>query len=329
MGKFCEAERKRQYKCKGQGRIFSKAACKAGVYRGKEREFCLPLECAVENLYGGIREKAQQYFNENKISWHNGKGEMPSNHLCSSQVCCVNFLFPFSDKPDLLKTLLLPFFSDIKKMLPVEAERFISFEWIGESDYLGEAAVKGRVKRSRGSLFTSADAMIRFEKNDGRKQSVLIEWKYTESYSGQCIAESRSGTDRTKLYQDRFNKPTCKIDKKKAAYEAYFYEPFYQLLRQQLLAQEMEAANESGADIVTVLHIAPAANLDFKKVTSKELASLGASPVEIWQKVVMEERFKSVSTEELFGNMSGSIVSELSDWVEYIKARYAWIGLRS
>jgi hypothetical protein len=50
-----------------------------------------------------------------------------------------------------------------------------------------------------------------------------------------------------------------------------FYEPFYQLMRQQLLAREMETARECGADVVSLLHIAPAQNACFQRVTSPNL----------------------------------------------------------
>jgi hypothetical protein len=60
-----------------------------------------------------------------------------------------------------------------------------------------------------------------------------------------------------------------------------------------------------GADMVSLLHIAPAHNLDFKKVTSPALQHLGNSPTQIWGKLVREkDRFRSISTEELFGRLS-------------------------
>ena len=80
------------------------------------------------------------------------------------------------------------------------------------------------------------------------------------------------------------------------------------------------------ADIVSLLHIAPAHNLDFKKVTSPALQHLGSSPTQIWGKLVKEQdRFKSVSTEELFGSLSNMQSSELKDWSNYIQDRYPWL----
>ena len=66
-------------------------------------------------------------------------------------------------------------------MLPVEDDHYVSFEWVGKENYLHESRSPNR-KPSRGALFTSADAVVQFMRKDGKKQTVLIEWKYTESY---------------------------------------------------------------------------------------------------------------------------------------------------
>ena len=46
-------------------------------------------------------------------------------------------------------------------------------------------------------------------------------------------------------------------------YADLFVEPFYQLMRQQLLAHAMERSGELDADTVRVLHVAPATNTNF------------------------------------------------------------------
>jgi hypothetical protein len=80
------------------------------------------------------------------------------------------------------------------------------------------------------------------------------------------------------------------------------------------------------ADIVNLLHIAPAHNLDFKKVTSPALQHLGNPPTQIWANLVKEEgRFRSVSTEELFGRLSIEQLPELKEWLDYIQERYWWM----
>ena len=97
-------------------------------------------------------------------------------------------------------------------------------------------------------------------------------------------------------------------------------------MRQQFLAHEIDAAHELEADIVTVLHIAPEHNLDFKKITSPTLNSLGNTATEVWKKLVREEgRFISVSTESLFGSLLKKEIPELLDWNVYITSRYRWL----
>jgi hypothetical protein len=97
-------------------------------------------------------------------------------------------------------------------------------------------------------------------------------------------------------------------------------------MRQQLLAHEMEKAHELDADMVSVLHIAPAHNNDFCRVTSPQLVHLGETATSIWRRLVKPEgRFISVSTEQLFGDLSAERFPEIKSWAEYIQARYAWV----
>jgi hypothetical protein len=155
----------------------------------------------------------------------------------------------------------------------------------------------------------------------------LIEWKYTESYGGTFLKIADSGTDRTEIYRHLFENADCPINKNLLpSFDSLFYEPFYQFMRQQFLANEMEKAHELGADVVSVLHIAPAHNDDFRKVTSPELEKLGESAISIWKKLVKNEgRFISVSIEKLFGNLSETQLPEMKSWVEYVHARYQWV----
>jgi hypothetical protein len=212
MGEFLESEKLHQAEFKASSPYFSNAARADGVYKGKPRPFCLPIEYAAENLFLEIRQAVLAYFASQGIKWHDGQNGQPSNHLCDSQVCCVNFLFAFSDKPDALASVLRPVFPDIRTMLPVENGQYVAFEWIGEENYLGEK-ISRNGKRTRGANFTSADAIVMFERIDGKRQIALIEWKYTESYGGASLKIARSGTDRTNIYRPLFRRDDCPINK--------------------------------------------------------------------------------------------------------------------
>ena len=193
MGEFLESEKPQQAKFKASSPYSSDAARADGIYKGKSRPFCLPLEHAEENLFSEIRQIAPAYFASQSIKWHDGQNGKPSNHLCDSQVCCVNFLFPFADKPRALAEVLRPVFPAIREMLPIENGQYVACEWIGQENYLGEK-ISRNGKRTRGANFTSADAAVMFERPDGKRQIVLIEWKYTESYGGTSLKIAKSGT---------------------------------------------------------------------------------------------------------------------------------------
>ena len=327
MSKFLEAEKDRQATFRRTSSSFSDAARADGIYKGKPRPFCLPVEYAQENLFPEIRQSITAYFALHGINWHDGQERRPSNHLCDSQVCCANFLFPFADKPRALVELLRPVFPSIQQMLPMEkGGQFVSFEWIGEQNYLGERVARGG-KRTRGANFTSADAAVMFEHKNGLKQIALIEWKYTESYRSTSLRFAKSGTDRTTIYAHLYKRDDFPLDKTLLpSFDALFYEPFYQLFRQQLLAHEMARAQELGADVVSLLHIAPAHHVEFRKVTSPALRALGESATDVWKRLLRTpSTFASIATEELFGGFSVGAFPELAPWWEYITARYSWL----
>jgi len=284
MYRFINSERINQAKFKAISSSFSEASRKDGIYRGKFRSYCLPASKSEENLFPSIRESAIDHFSNNNIKWHQGIHRKPTNHLCSSQVFCVNFLFPFAEKPIILSHLFRQIYPNLAEMIPIEDGYFVSFEWIGKKNYLKEKIARNKI-RSRGALFTSADSIVMFRTITNKRHLVLIEWKYTESYSNSFLKYSNSGTDRTKIYKHLFESNDCPINKALLpSFDSLFYEPFYQLMRQQYLANEMEKAHEMEADFVSVLHISPDHNEDFKKNTSSNLGELGDSPMEIWKR---------------------------------------------
>jgi hypothetical protein len=326
MRKFLAEEKPKQASFKVDAPYFSSGARVEGIYKNHPYDFCLPREFAEENLFPGIRQSILAYFDRNQIKWHDGQDGMPSNHLCDSQVCCANFLFPFVDKPQPLAKLLRPIFPTIHEMLPIEDGQYVAFEWIGQQNYLGEIQSRNRA-RTRGANFTSADAAVRFRHTDGHIQVVLIEWKYTEAYSSTPLEIAKSGRSRVEIYRHLFEEDDCPLAKEcLASFKDLFFEPFYQFMRQQFLAHEMEKAHELDTDIVSLLHISPAHNLDFKTITSPALQPLGSSATDVWSKLVKTPgRFISVNTEYLFGRFDVSNTPELRAWQIYITTRYGWI----
>ena len=199
---------------------------------------------------------------------------------------------------------------------------YISFEWNGLKNYLHEKTMNGQ--RPRGEFSTSADAAVMFEHKDGSRQIVLIEWKYTESYTSQSKKISTYGTDRSILYAP-FYEDRCSpiVSQVIPSFDDLFFDPFDQLMRQQFLAHEMEKAKELGASMVTVLHIAPESNQDFYEITSPGLIGLSkGTATKTWESFVKGNRFSSVYTEELFGEFPIDHFPGLGEWWDYINARY-------
>jgi hypothetical protein len=272
------------------------------------------------NLAPSIRDDATAYFAAHGIAWH-----QHANHALSSQVSCLNFLMPLATRPRLLasvigKALGLP--SPI--MLEVESGPggqpwFVGFEWIGRADYLNEAG-KSRA-RTRGANATSADAVVRFE-NEGRIEIVLIEWKYTESYG----APIPPGGNEVRLgrYRDLVFAPAGPIRADLGlAIADFFWEPLYQLLRQQMLAFQMQVAHEDGAERVRVLHISPSANHALHTVTAPALQCHGDDVFEMFRKLLVQpDDFVSRSTEAVFGTVLSEVDGGDRPWAEYLIDRY-------
>lgn len=318
--------------------LFSAEACMDGEYNGTRYPFCLHEKFSDENIHPSIREDAIGYFSNRGISWHDGiAGEdgirLPSNHLCCSQSCCVNFLFPFAQSPEDLKQVLLELGYHVNEVLPISLDlpteggghSYVGFEWIGEKNYLHELS-GGRPaahdSRTRGSHFTSADFIIRFRQIDGRVRIILGEWKYTEFYPMENDKRfSASDTDRLKIYGPFLEKASSQLKLNSISSGSLFFDPFDQLMRQQLLASEMEAAREMGADAVSLLHIAPAQNHDLiDRITSPELANYGDTIHEVWGNITVEDRFKGVHQEDFLEVVSVHAPGDA--WRDYMNLRY-------
>ncbi|MXY06038.1 MAG: hypothetical protein F4171_00950 [Gammaproteobacteria bacterium] len=314
-------------------RLFSEGARRNGMYRGARREFCLHEDFGAENLEVGIRDAAIAYFKDREIGWHDGKGKGPSNHLCCSQSCCVNFWFPFVQAPDQLGAVLRGLGYDVDKMLNVDVDctlqdgtyPYVAFEWIGKRNYLNEL-LRGKKapddSRTRGANFTSLDFCMRFRRSDGQIQVVAGEWKYTEHYAkGADLRFSRSKTDRLdRIYRQHLVKPDCQV-MGDVPQEALFFDPFDQLMRQQLLCTAMEREREMDADVVSLLHVAPKANRELMgRVTSKELESVGSDIHAVWGALTLPDRFKGVATEDLLPLVCAN--APTSRTREYLELRY-------
>ena len=324
---FLSGEKKLQTSWKLTSKTLPRGARKPGLYRNRMYPFCLPLEYAAHNLFHEIRDDALKTFKRHDIVWHSSAlPGLPTNHLCSSQVFAVNLLFPFIDKPEALADALRPFFPDVERMLPVEDNRYIAFEWIGEINYLNEKPKIGEY-RQRGAGNTSIDAMMMYETANGEKVMLLVETKYSESYGTSYKRFRSDGTDRFDNYEEFFYSPSSPINREVAPDLADFlYEPFYQLLRHSLLASQIMNKGKPKAKRVQVVHLTVHRNKDLLSVTSPHLRHLGDTTYGVWAKVLKDPAsFSLISTESFFKGISLEEHRELEPWALFMANRYSFL----
>ena len=265
---------------------------------------CLPRRIAAHNLLGSVREEALSRLHRFGIAWHSGtpgtgaNGDVgPTTNLLSSQVQCINSLLSLERESGLLLDRLRTVEPDARKISVIhhpeadEVEGLVAFEWIGRENYLGERV---RGERTRGSMATSADALVVLERGDGGRTGVLIEWKFTESYDEAKPFKSKRGTDRREIYRARYEAATTPFIADNPPIDAYFHEPHYQLLRLSLLAEGMREAGEHGVDRMVVLEIAPATNRALMECVPDALRRFGSTVDEVWRTLLPGPRVRFV-----------------------------------
>jgi hypothetical protein len=299
---------------------FSDAAKGAnGKLYGIAREFVLPPECKQENLFEKIRTDVAEYFKSQHIAWHTAR-----SHLLSSQICCLNFLAPFSSEPHALKALLQGVVGPIDEMLETETGRFVSFEFTGGQDYLNEW--KNGV-HTRGSNCTSVDAMVRFRSPDGRDEAALIEWKYTERYGRPRINDPKR-EERLRRYRKITFFPEGPIRGDVGIdIGDLFAEPIFQLYRQQMLASRMLANKELGLARVRTVLIAPRSNIDLFKMKVPALGRFGTDILTVFRAILHDPNgFIFCTTEDLWEHAREVVreVPSFEPWYRYIAHRYCF-----
>lgn len=284
-----------------------------GQFKKLEREFV--LKDPSLNLWAGIREDVISYFKKNNIPFWDA-GNEPTGHLLSSQIACINHLYFVRQRGDIATSILRGIDSTVNVALKLGSGSdmgYVDFEVIGEKNYLGERL------HTRGANSTSIDAVMLAELNNGRRKLFFIEWKYVESYSGPSKAEGESGKTRMKTYSSLLNKSDCPI--KTCNFEGLFTEPYYQLMRQTLLAHEMIKAKEYNADSYFHIHVIPKGNLELKNVNTAEGKLTGKTLEETWRNVLVNPTLYNAIDPEDFLKPAFNCFDCLS-LLSYLKNRY-------
>lgn len=277
-----------------------------GLFYGKEREFV--LKDPSLNLWAGIRDDAKHYFSTNRIPWWKGTESDPTGHLLSSQVACVNHLYFLRQRRDVATALLQQIDPTIHEALPI-GEGYVEFEYIGSCQYLKERTF------TRGANCTSVDAAMLGKAINNQRILFLIEWKYTELYSPEDLYISR----RAKVYDPLISSVDSPFIVGITPRFLYF-EPFYQMMRQMLLAWQFEKNREQDCSKCVNVHIIPKENKDLKEtITSPGLK--GRTIHDAWRRILKSpDKYIHFDPSELLKDTRD--LPDTKSWLNYLKARY-------
>ena len=292
-----------------------------GYFMGKPRHFV--LKDGMNNLYEPIRNNVLRYFKDNDISWWGG--DKPSGHTLSSQIACLNHLFAIMGDKEAVLAMLNGVRDEFKEVLSVQcdaAPQYIGFEVVSEEDPLNEKT------STRGSNCTSVDAFIYAKHKDDSIWLIPIEWKYTELYAnldksnedrqGEEKGSNGKGQERVRRYS-ALTDASLQLKSLDSYYGSIYYqEPFYQLMRQTLWAENVVKLKEEKlkADNYMHIHVIPSANKD---LLDKKYSVSGMGMEDTWRSMLSDQsKYIIVDPQELLE----PIKDKYPELVSYLRKRY-------
>jgi len=314
------------------------AARTPGDDKGLRHGHLLALGHEHENLIPELRGDggADDFFRARRIKWWrsgrsgDAKGQDgPTRNLASSQVACVNFLLPLARRPAALLALVRQLDHEVVAVEPIPdplgAEpALVEFEWVGWT-----APIEGG-RVSRGAMQTSADALVLGRTAAGLR-AFVFEWKYCEEYlRPDDKGAGSSGDTRRRRYQVRYAAEDSAFQGD-VPLDEFLFEPFYQLMRLRLLADEVERSGIGPGLAVAdarVVVVCPAANRDYRlAVPSTPLARRFptlATVEAIMQATLRDPAGISVASSEALvaGIRASDQAANLADWLDYHALRY-------
>jgi len=314
-------------------------------HRGNRHHYPHILPPGNERLayFNGFADETLAYMHANDIAVHT-----EVLNLKSSQAACINFLFPLRHNPALAVRALRDILPNVAAVTPID------FEYTGQDEtdrarqpctaWLGEPA-----SGKRGQNRTSIDAAIFWTDTDDATHISLVEWKYTERNFGVCSAHQKAkpelkarcrGLDVTadpasdcilagpgrncgRRYWEHMSAAGISLDRLAAVEGCPFQGPFYQLMRQHLVAQFLR--DQHAADHVDVIAIEFEGNTALRAVP-RQLRPLCSNPddtvIDAWNSVLAGvPAMRRVTAEQLIAgyDAAGGVDSV---WREYIRDRY-------
>ena len=320
---YQETQRKKLVRLLSEGNKVFYGGKGGKYFMRSERDFV--LTDYGKNFFQPIRNEVIDYFAKNGISWWGGKN--PTGHVLSSQIACLNHLFAIRKDKQAVLSLLRTVSDDFVDVDEIYEHNpaFIQFEAVSDKDHLNEE------QSTRGSNCTSIDALIFAKHKDGSKWLIPIEWKYTEHYQNQNKANEGAKKDpinckgeiRKKRYTELINQSNQLQSEPDNNY-IYYFEPFYQLMRQTLWAEQMIKHKETEklkADKFLHIHIIPKGNDELlKKEVEKKYKCSGLDMENTWRKNLKDNtKYLIISPENLLQFIDKDRYAEL---LQYLSNRY-------
>ena len=292
----------------------------------------LALGFEDDNLYPSLRGHggARQFFGQRGIKWWRHRGfeepsvDSPTRNMASSQIACVNFLLPLRNSEDALLAVLSAIDDDVTGIVGIDDPKAgtsstVEFEWIGL-----EHALEGDEYTTRGEYATSIDAFMVAETFAGRR-AYLLEWKYTESYGKNDMGFGRKGRTRRRWYGKQYE--ASPAFRGGVPLDAWLHDPFYQIMRQRLLADRMVANKELGVSEAKVVLVVPDGNVAYRgEVTSPALRREfpDMDTVEDVTRAAMNlpDRDFGVVSQCVLANAARAWSGQ--QWTQYHRQRYGW-----
>ena len=302
---------------------------------GRKYDYMLALGHEDENLYPSLRGASgvRRFFDERAITWwrHSGFDETkrngPTRNMASSQIACVNFVLPLAGFDNGLLALIETIDKDVTGIVTIKDSKTrtsspVEFEWIGL-----DHALEGEADTTRGEFATSVDAFLVAETRSGRR-AYLLEWKYTESYRANDKGRGSKGETRRQRYGKLYAASPAVRDG--IALDGWLHEPFYQVMRQRLLADRMIARKELGVSEAKVVLVVPDENTDYREnINSPALGEMfpNATTVEEVTRAAMnvpDRDFAVVNQHEIGEVIRARCGEAARHWSEYQHDRYGW-----
>lgn len=274
-------------------------------------DYFIKPQYSDKNLYRGIRTKAIEYFREYNITWWQCLNEpnSPTGHMVSSQINCINHLFAFRDDPIAIKIILqkatnLP----IDKILqsPIDKGGYIAFEFV----YKNKSLLKDNSGKyheeyeTRGANCTSIDALVYVQLVNGNKILIPIEWKYTETYNGEEACD-----ESWQRYPDLIRLENSNL---KDVYDLYKADPYYELMRQTLLMEQIIQHKDCGMEADDYFHI---------MVIPNEHTELKSAIVNNYIPTLKDiTKFRIIDPQALLSPIPAD--GEYKDLISYLQTRY-------